>query len=85
MDKIHIQKIVREELSHLTEEQKRKILHDLDESKVTPAKVSKAFTKVAEISKLMSQVVMKMQLQNTLRLLATSQKRRKLQSLKQTV
>jgi len=53
MDKIHIQKIVREELSHLTEEQKRKILHDLDESKVTPAKVSKAFTKVAEISKLM--------------------------------
>jgi len=53
MGKIHIQKIVREELSHLTEEQKRKILHDLDESKVTPAKVSKAFTKVAEISKLM--------------------------------
>ena len=53
MDKIDIQKIVHEELSKITEDQKRSLLHDLEESKVTPAKVSKAFTNVAAISKLM--------------------------------
>ena len=53
MDKIDIQKIVHEELSELTEDQKRDLLHDLEEAKVTPARVSKAFTKVADISKLM--------------------------------
>ena len=50
MGKLDIQKIVSEELSELTEKEKRKILHDLDEAKVTPLKVSKAYDALAKVT-----------------------------------
>ena len=50
MGKLDIQKIVSEELSELTEKEKRKILHDLDEAKVTPLKVSKAYDMLAKVT-----------------------------------
>ena len=50
MGKLDIQKIVSEELSELTEKEKRKILHDLDEAKLTPLKVSKAYDALAKVT-----------------------------------